>query len=92
MPMSDKAVHVTGVATVNTGGWKAELTKRVPQGINAQILMLDLRVTPPGDAASQVITDLPLRYDEPDGAGKYSDADVYCGEKLISHIHVTEVH
>lgn len=90
MPGGPKSVHVTGSATVNSGGWTASLTKAAPQGINPEILMLNLEVTPPGGIATQPMLELPLSYSEDNANNK--KVQVRCGNKLIADLLVEDVH
>jgi hypothetical protein len=90
MPGSGKSFHLIGKVTVNTGGWKAELVKRAPQGFNPQILMLDLKVTPPDGIVTQVITELDVRYTET--GVKYKQAQVFCNGDAIALLEVKDVH
>ena len=88
MPGSEKAAHVIGKVSVNTGGWKAELVKRSPQGFNPQILMLDLKVTPPNGPAAQVLTELPVHYIEM--GATFKQAQIFCEGKEIANLPVKD--
>jgi hypothetical protein len=90
MPGSGKAFHLIGKVTVNTGGWKAELVKRAPQGFNPQILMLDLKVTPPEGMVTQVITELEVRFSET--GTTYKQAHVFCNGNSIALLEVKDAH
>ncbi len=92
MPMSDQAVHVTGKAGVNSGGWKASLTKRSDQGTNASLLLLNLDVSPPRGPTIQPMLELKLDYTETNSAGKYQRARIFCVEKLVADIPVEDAH
>jgi hypothetical protein len=60
---------VTAVCTVPTSGHKVELRRHEPQGINPADLLLDLVITEPSGPAADVLTDVPVRYEEPTEAG-----------------------
>src|SRR6185369_14964630 len=47
IPTGDQAVHVTGRATVNSGGWKAALVKPRDAATNDSTLVLNLEHSPP---------------------------------------------
>jgi hypothetical protein len=47
MPPGPSTINVVGTCTFPTRGYKAKLTKAVPQGINPVILMLKLTITKP---------------------------------------------
>jgi len=91
---STKTIHVTGKAKVNSGGWSAVLSKRVPQGINPAILMLDLQVTPPapGGVVILPVLDLPLEYSEQFSGDKFTRVQVFCGEKEVANLPVKDAH
>lgn len=64
MPPSPARLRVTGECAMPTPGYKLSLTRATPQGINPQILILDLAVEPPSGIVSQVVTTIKVRYDE----------------------------
>lgn len=92
MPGADKTVHVVGKATTTSGGWKAVIAKRTPQGINPEILLLDLTITPPTGPTTQPVLDLDLRYSEKYTSGKYTRAQVFCGKEFIADLQVKDTH
>jgi hypothetical protein len=47
MPPGPSTINVIGTCTFPTHGYKAKLTKAVPQGINPAILLLRLTITKP---------------------------------------------
>jgi hypothetical protein len=55
---------VTGTLTFVTGGYKAKLVPSNPQGINGDILLLDVVVERPTNPVIQVLTDVPVRYEQ----------------------------
>jgi len=92
MPMSAKAVHVTGRAIVNSGGWKATLTRRSDSDTNSSALLLNLELSPPRGPTIQPILVLKLHYSETNAAGKFTRARVFCGDKVIADVPVEETH
>jgi hypothetical protein len=62
-------VLVTGTCTVPTSGHTVELRRHEPQGINPADLLLDLVVSEPSGPAAEVLTDVPVRYEERTDSG-----------------------
>ena len=65
MPGANNTLHVTGKITVPTTGYHVSLVEAVPQGINPDILILEVKKVPPSGPAGQMIEHLPVRYDKP---------------------------
>ncbi len=90
MPGANNTLHVTGTVTVPTAGWQATLTEANPQGINPDILILEVnKVKPTGDVA-QVVSHIPVRYDKP-RSPDYTDVTI-CGDGDEFTIPVTITH
>lgn len=66
VPGSGPTLHVTGEVTVPTGGYTAKLSPQIPQGINPQIYLLNLIVTPPSpdQVVTQAFTTIKVKYEE----------------------------
>jgi hypothetical protein len=64
MPGHPAKLTVTGTCTFPTAGFKVELRRTQPQGINPLDLLLDKIVTPPRGPAADVVTDVEARYEE----------------------------
>jgi hypothetical protein len=62
-------VVVAGICTVPTSRHTVELRRHEPQGINPADLLLDLVVNQPSGPAAEVLTDVPVRYQETTEAG-----------------------
>lgn len=92
MPGAGKTIHVIGKVRVNSGGWTATLSKRVPQGINPEILLLDLKVTPPTGPVTAPVLDLPVEFSEKYTGEKFTKTQVFCGEKVIADLPVKDTH
>lgn len=90
-PGAKKSFHITGKVNVDSGGWKADLVKRSPQGINPAILMLDLKVVPTGGSQVNPPTDdLDVEYI---GKGAtFKQVQVFCEQNLIADLKVEDVH
>jgi len=68
------------------------LTKRVPQGINPEILLLDLKLTPPSGPVTQPVLDLDVKYSDNYSGTKYTRVQVFCGDKVIADLPVKDTH
>ena len=62
MPPGPSTIHVVGTCTFPTPGYKAKLTKAVPQGINKAILLLKLTITKPSGPIIQPIKKVEVRF------------------------------
>ena len=84
MPGSEPTLRVAGEVTVPTSGYDAKLTPHYPPGINPTIYLLDLIVTPPApdQQVSQVVTTLPVRYEE-ETRNNYSQVTVLPEETTV---------
>jgi hypothetical protein len=76
---------VTGDLKTPTLGWKAEIKAQVPPGINPQDLLLRVDAQPPTGPAGQIVTNVPLRYQQ--AAGNIKTVTVFY-EKESVHVHV----
>lgn len=77
-PGAPPKLIMIGDARVPTSGWHARLTKRSPQGINPKMLILDVNAQEPGGEAPEVITTIPLRYEESPPQDEY-------GQVMVAH-------
>lgn len=75
-PGAGNPIHVTGMVEVPTGGWKGELLRATPDGINPQILLLDLTLTKPTGPATEVISKISVRYDETPARVEYTNVQI----------------
>jgi len=64
MPGSPATLHVTGACAFPTASYSVELRPANPQGINPEVYLLDRIETPPSGPAAQVITVVPVHYQE----------------------------
>src|ERR1700730_13576401 len=64
MPGARPRLIVIGDVQVPTSGWHVGRTKRSQQGINPNILMLDVNARKPSGLVLEVVTTVPLRYEE----------------------------
>ena len=74
-PPGPKTLHVAGVCTLKIGS-KAKLVPHVPQGINPQIYILDLIITPPKTPHnSNIVLPKEVHYTEKTDT-RYESADI----------------
>ncbi|NOJ46068.1 hypothetical protein [Bradyrhizobium archetypum] len=64
VPDGGPKLIVIGEVQVPTAGWHVRLTRRSPQGIDPNILILDVTSERPHDKAGEMVTTIPLRYEE----------------------------
>ena len=65
MPGAAHRLHVSGSCVFPTSGYKVTLRRATPQGINQRILILDKDVTAATGVVLEVITTVPMKYEEP---------------------------
>ncbi len=70
------ALHVTGKCQFPTAGYKVELRRQEPQGINPRILLLEKIVHPPTGPVAQVVTVVRVTYSEKAAAGQFSQVTI----------------
>ncbi|MGZ9020883.1 MAG: hypothetical protein ACXW3S_13180 [Rhodoplanes sp.] len=87
----DAYAHLTGDVKVPIPGWKVTLVRKVPQGINPRILLLDVQAAPPKEPVIQVIQVIPLRYEESPPQNDYSQVTVLDGSDSVT-VDVTITH
>ena len=68
-PPGPAKLIVSGTCEFPTAGFSVELRRTEPQGINPRNLLLDKVVTPPTGLVAQVVTQVPVRYEEETDAG-----------------------
>ncbi len=76
--------YVTGKVVVSTAGYSVTLKKRSPQGINPEVLLLDLEITRPTGMVAQVITTEEPRYEEDPYSGPHTSVGIYCGSDELA--------
>jgi hypothetical protein len=91
MPMGGPRLFVTGDIVTPSGGWTASLTRAVPQGINPNILILQIDASPPTGGAPTVMTTMSLRFEEAPPAHPYTDVTIRHGGGDFT-IEVGETH
>ncbi|MFT4115590.1 hypothetical protein [Bradyrhizobium sp.] len=74
---------VVGEVQVPTMGWYVKLTRRVAQGINPNILILDVTAERPLDKAGETTTTIPLRYEERPPGRLYTQVMITSGIYIV---------
>ena len=92
MPPRPNTFHVTGEVFVPNPGVNPVLTPRVPQGINPEILLMELQLLQQSGVWPQVFVWKQARYDLVRPFINYTLVQVFCQDKIIAKIKVEEVH
>lgn len=72
MPMANRTLYTVGRLMMPTPGFKLSLKRTMPQGINPNVLLLDIEVEPPKGIVEQSITPVEVRYEEKVGTLLYT--------------------
>lgn len=91
MPGDGPKLIVIGEVQVPTAGWQVKLARRSPQGINPDILILDVKAVPPEGYVAQVITFIKLRYEERPPQRDYTHVTIVDGNDEVT-VEVGEAH
>ena len=93
MPPPPDDFHVVGEVEVPNPGVEALLTVRSPQGINPDILLLDLHLFQKPGVWPQVVTWVQARYDKVlrPGSPCYTHVDVFYDNQSIAQMPVDTV-
>jgi hypothetical protein len=84
MPPGPARLRVNGKCTFPTPGYKVTLKKKVPQGIDPAILLLDKIVTPPSGPQPEVITTIDVTPYEEVTNQRYTEVEVLPdGTKIV---------
>ena len=94
MPPKPDDLHVTGEVMVGNPGVQAELCLKEPQGINPQMLLLDLHLVQRPGMWTQQVTWVPCRYDKVLGPSspRYTSVEVFQDGVSVAAMKVDEVH
>jgi hypothetical protein len=95
MPPKPDDFHVVGEILVNNPGVKAQLCVREPQGINPEILQLDLLLVQQPGFWPQIMTWVQARYDKilTPVSLRYVKVEIFFeNESILPLISVDEVH
>jgi hypothetical protein len=93
MPPKPDSFHVVGEVYINNLGAQVELCPKVPQGINPNILLLDMHVVQRPGVWPQVMTWVQCHFDRVivPGNDKYTDVEIYNKNELVGSVKVNEV-
>ncbi|WP_127595643.1 hypothetical protein [Nitratireductor alexandrii] len=91
MPGVTPTLYVTGEVQTSAGNMVPKLRPAVPQGINPQILILELSIEQEGDAGIQLVAFRPARYTQEAGAGAYTQVHIRHEGEEIAQLDVNEV-
>ena len=92
MPPKPDDFHVVGEVLVGNPGIQAVLTPKEPQGINPDILLLEMFLIQQPGIWPQVQTWVPARYDKILQNSTYKSVEVFCGDDVIATVPVVDVH
>jgi len=92
MPPPPDEFHVVGEIYVPNPGVDPLLAPRHPQGINPEILLLDLHLRQQPGNWPQTLVWRSARYDKVGPRTKYARVQVFCDEKVVADMKVEEVH
>lgn len=91
-PPDPSRLIVIGKVVTNGGDLQPKLKERVPQGVNQNILLLDLTVEQTGKPGTDDIAPRDVRFDKPAGQGAYKQVEIYFeGERCLT-LEVQEAH
>lgn len=91
MPPKPDDFHVVGEVQVGNPGIFAMLCPREPQGINPEILLLNLILVQRPGLWTQVVTWVPAQYDKILLNSVYKSVDIFCEDKKIVDVPVEDV-
>lgn len=92
MPPGPFTFHIKGLVEVPNTGVRAQLVPKEPQGINPDILLLDLVLIQLPGVWPRVLTWTEARYHEVGVELKYTKVNIFCNEHLIAEAKVENIH
>lgn len=92
MPPKPDSFHVTGEVYVPNPGVDPILVPREPQGINPEILLMDLFLIQRPGIWPQILVWKQARYDKVGTGFEYKQVQIFCGDEVIADIEVEIVH
>jgi hypothetical protein len=84
MPGARPKLIAIGDVQVPTSGWHVWLTKRVPQGTNPNVLILDVNAQKPSGIVLEVVTKIPLRFQESPPQHEYTQVTIVDGKDEVT--------
>ncbi|MGN6463947.1 MAG: hypothetical protein ACTHLP_00525 [Rhizobiaceae bacterium] len=91
MPGAQNKIYVTGEVRTGAANEVPKLTMAVPQGVNPNILVLDLSIQDSGDRGIQLVAFRAARFERESGSHHYSRVEIRYGKQHTT-IDVTQVH
>jgi len=91
MPPGPRCLHVFGEVVVGNLGIDAVLRRKVPQGFNPAILMLDLSLVQKPGIWPELVTKKHALYDEVNADDLYSEVSILCEDDIVADIPVEVV-
>ena len=88
-PPGPPSFHIIGEVQVPNPGIDVLLTKRSPQGINPQVILLDLHLMQRPGLWPQHVAIKQAHFEE--WRARYSEADVLIGGSIIAHVPVVDI-
>jgi hypothetical protein len=92
MPPKPDDFHVVGEVQVCNPGIMAMLCPKEPQGINPDMLLMDLILVQQPGVWPQLITWVPARYDKILMNSTYRSVSIFCDGDQIPEVPVEDVH
>ncbi|MCG8689741.1 MAG: hypothetical protein MI806_00885 [Minwuiales bacterium] len=94
MPPKPDDFHVVGEVLVSNPGIQAILCPKNPQGINPEVLLLDLHLVQQQGPWPEVEAWVQARFDKIMGPAspRYSKVEIFFAEESIADVKVDEVH
>jgi plastocyanin len=89
MPPGPPSFHIVGEVQVPNPGVDVLLTERVPQGINPQIILLDLHLVQRPGIWPQHVVNKQAHFEKL--RAKYSEATVFMGTSVIADVPVVDI-
>ncbi|UWQ36564.1 hypothetical protein K3552_13775 [Leisingera aquaemixtae] len=92
MPPSSGTLIVVGRVVTNGGDLQPKLTERIPQGINPQILILDLTIEQTGGPGTNDVAQRDVRFEKQASQGQHSTVEIYFEGEQCTSLEITEAH
>ncbi len=92
MPPKPDDFHIVGEVQVGNPGIVAKLFPKVPQGINPDILLMNLILVQQPGIWPQIVTWVPVRYDKILMNSTYKSVEIFCEDQKIADVKVEDVH
>lgn len=92
MPPKPDDFHIVGEVLVPNPAVIAKLSPKEPQGINPDILLMDLILIQKPGIWPQVMTWVQARYDKVLVNSTYKQVQIFCGKDVIADVPVHDVH